>query len=126
MTAAERAAVDQAMRASPLDLCSDLEIERPKLLAMLGAVPLTVLKDRVRELRPMFVGPDPASRTVYQAGELAPCDLWFPTVDIDLGHGPAGRPPALVMVCGYSRNLDAVLLPSRQGPGPAHRALGVA
>lgn len=39
MTAAERAAVDQAMRAASLDLGSDFAIERPQLPAMLGAVP---------------------------------------------------------------------------------------
>ena len=38
---------------------------------------LTVVKDRVRELRPLFVAPDPASRTEYRPGELARCDLWF-------------------------------------------------
>ena len=75
---------------------------------------LTVLKDRVRELRPLFTPPDPASRTTYQPGELAQCDLWFPPVDIPLGHGQVGRPPVLVMVSGYSRVMDAVLLPSRQ------------
>ena len=32
---------------------------------------LTVLKDRVRELRPVYLPPDPASRTVYAAGEVA-------------------------------------------------------
>ena len=30
---------------------------------------LTVLKDRVRELRPAYLPPDPASRTAYAAGE---------------------------------------------------------
>lgn len=77
---------------------------------------LTVLKDRVRLLRPQYLPPDPASRTSYAAGELAQCDLWFPPVDIPLGFGQVGRPPVLVMVCGYSRWLDAVLLPSRQAP----------
>jgi transposase len=77
---------------------------------------MTVLKDRVRELRPLFVPPDPASRTAYAPGELAQCDLWFPPVDIPLGCGQAGRPPVLVMVSGYSRWLSAVLLPSRQAP----------
>lgn len=77
---------------------------------------LTVLKDRVRLLRPQYVPPDPASRTSYSAGELAQCDLWFPPVDVPLGAGQAGRPPVLVMVCGYSRWMSAVLLPSRQGP----------
>jgi transposase len=33
---------------------------------------LTVLKDRVRELRPVYLPPDPASRTAYAAGEVAP------------------------------------------------------
>jgi hypothetical protein len=35
---------------------------------------LTVLKDGVRELRPAYL-PDPASRTAYDPGELAQCDL---------------------------------------------------
>lgn len=77
---------------------------------------LTVLKDRVRELRPVFTPPDPASRTVYQPGELAQCDLWFPPVDIPLGFGQVGRPPVLVMVSGYSRVIAARMIPSRQSP----------
>lgn len=77
---------------------------------------LTVLKDRVRQLRPQYIPPDPASRTTYATGELAQCDLWFPPVDVPLGCGQVGRPPVLVMVCGYSRWVSAVLLPSRQAP----------
>lgn len=76
----------------------------------------TVLKDRVRELRPLFRPPDPASRTIYQPGELAQCDLWFPPVDVPLGYGQAGRPPVLVMVSGYSRWISARMIPTRQGP----------
>ncbi len=75
---------------------------------------LTILKDRVRELRPLFARPDPASRTVYQPGELAQCDLWFPPVDIPLGFGQVGRPPVLMIVSGYSRVITARMLPSRQ------------
>ncbi len=75
---------------------------------------LTILKDRVRELRPLFAPPDPASRTVYQPGELAQCDLWFPPVDIPLGFGQVGRPPVLMIVSGYSRVITARMLPSRQ------------
>jgi DNA-binding XRE family transcriptional regulator len=56
---------------------------------------LTVLKVRVRELRPLFAPPDPASRTEYLPGELAQCDLWFPPADVPLGAGQAGRPPVL-------------------------------
>jgi hypothetical protein len=36
---------------------------------------LTVLKDRVRELRPLFLAQDPATRTENRPGELAQCDL---------------------------------------------------
>lgn len=75
---------------------------------------ITVLKDRVRALRPLFLPPDPVSRTVYQPGELAQCDLWFPPVDIPLGYGQTGRPPVLVIVAGYSRMITARMLPSRQ------------
>ncbi|MET1004335.1 MAG: IS21 family transposase, partial [Propionibacteriaceae bacterium] len=77
---------------------------------------LTILKDRVRLLRPLFVPPDPASRTAYAPGELAQCDLWFPPVDVPLGAGQFGRPPVLVMVSGYSRWLTALMLPSRKAP----------
>jgi len=77
---------------------------------------LTVLKDRVRRLRPEYLPPDPASRTAYAPGELAQCDLWFPPADVPLGAGQVGRPPVLVVVSGYSRWLSAVLLPSRQAP----------
>jgi helix-turn-helix resolvase-like protein len=61
---------------------------------------LTILRDRVRELRPAYLPVDPVSRTVYQPGELAQCDLWFPPVDIPLGYGQGGRPPVLVIVSG--------------------------
>ncbi|MEU1593102.1 IS21 family transposase [Streptomyces sp. NPDC005708] len=75
---------------------------------------LTILKERVRELRPAYLPADPVSRTVYEPGELAQCDLWFPPVDIPLGYGQAGRPPVLVMVSGYSRMITARMLPSRR------------
>ncbi|MFG2199926.1 IS21 family transposase [Kitasatospora sp. NPDC048715] len=74
---------------------------------------LTILKERVRELRPAYFPVDPVSRTVYSPGELAQCDLWFPPVDIPLGYGQTGRPPVLVMVSGYSRMITARMLPSR-------------
>jgi transposase len=77
---------------------------------------LTVLKDRVRELRPVYLPPDPASRTAYVAGEVAQCDLWFPAIEVPVGFGqtrPASRLPVLVMVTGYARWLSARLIPSR-------------
>lgn len=75
---------------------------------------MTILKERIRELRPAYVPVDPVSRTTYQPGELAQCDLWFPEVDIPLGYGQTGRPPVLVMVSGYSRVIAARMLPSRR------------
>lgn len=75
---------------------------------------ITILKERVRELRPAYLPVDPVSRTVYQPGELAQCDLWFPPVDIPLGYGQHGSPPVLVLVSGYSRVITARMLPTRQ------------
>jgi transposase len=77
---------------------------------------LTVLKDRVRVLRPYYLPPDPASRTEYDPGHRVQCDLWFPPASIPLGAGQAGSPPVLVMTAGYSRMRWAVMLPSRQAP----------
>jgi transposase len=77
---------------------------------------LTVLKDRVRELRPVYLPPDPTSRTAYQAGEIAQCDLWFPAITLPVEFGQtrqAPRLPVLVMVTGYARWLCARLIPSR-------------
>ena len=79
---------------------------------------LTVLKDRVRELRPAYLPPDPASRTSYVAGEVAQCDFWFPPIRLPVGFGQvrtARQLPVLTMITGYSRWLSAVLVPSRQG-----------
>lgn len=75
---------------------------------------MTVLKDRVRELRPLFLPPDPAGRTTYRPGELAQWDLWFPAVDIPVGQAQTGRFPVIVGVLGYSRVAAARMIPSRE------------
>ncbi len=75
---------------------------------------LTVLKDRIRELRPVYLPADPASRTAYQAGEVAQFDLWFPAIEVPVGFGQtrtATRLPVLVMVTGYARWLAARRIP---------------
>lgn len=80
---------------------------------------LTVFKERVAELRPVYLPPDPASRTSYVAGEIAQCDLWFPPIDLPVGFGQVRRPvqlPVLTMITGYSRWLSAVLIPTRSSP----------
>jgi len=77
---------------------------------------LTLVKRRVALLWPLFLPPDPAQRTEYDAGQIGQCDLWFPPAEIPLGFGQVGSPPVLVMVAGYSRWLSAVMIPSRQIP----------
>ena len=65
---------------------------------------MTVLKKRVAELRPVYLPPDPASRTAYVAGEIAQFDLWFPLITLPVGSGQtrtAKQLPVLTMVCGY-------------------------
>ena len=44
---------------------------------------LTILKDRLRQIRPEYVGIDPADRTTYEPGEITQCDLLIhePSVD---------------------------------------------
>ena len=77
---------------------------------------ITVLKERVAELRPVYLPPDPASRTSYEPGEIAQCDFWFPPISLPVGAGQvrtATGLPVLVMVSAYSRWLTARLVPSR-------------
>jgi len=78
---------------------------------------ITVLKERVAQLRPVYAPPDPAGRTAYVAGQIAQCDLWFPPVSLSVGFGQvrtAKQLPVLTMVTGYARWLSAVLIPSRR------------
>jgi transposase len=101
-----------------------------ELLAVYPRMPATVIAERigwtrsirvfsgrVAELRPVYLPPDSASRTAYVAGEIAQCDLWFPPIQLPVGFGQVRKPaqlPVLTMVCGYSRWLLAMLLPSRR------------
>lgn len=80
---------------------------------------ITVLKERVAELRPVYLLPDPASRTSYEPGGIGQCDFWFPPIHLPVGFGQVRRPallPVLTMVTGYSRFLSALLVPSREAP----------
>lgn len=76
---------------------------------------LTILKDRIRMIRPEYAGVDPADRLVHEPGQAAQMDLWFPEPRIPVGFGQAAMLPVLVMTLTYSRFLSAVMLPSRQG-----------
>lgn len=116
-------------RAPAGSVVDEVEPRIRELLAIYPRMPATViaeriewsysirtLSERVRELRPVYLPPDPASRTTYQAGEIAQCDFWFPDVEVPVGSGQvraATQLPVLTMVCGYSRWASAVLIPTR-------------
>ena len=76
---------------------------------------ITILKDRVRQIRPEYAGVDPADRIVHEPGAAAQMDLWFPEPRIPVGFGQAAMLPVLVMTLTFSKFLAAVMLPSRQG-----------
>jgi transposase len=116
-------------RAAKATLADGFEPRIRELLKAFPSMPATVigervgwpysirtLSGRVAELRPLYLPPDPASRTSYDAGELAQCDFWFPDIELPVGFGQsrtAKRLPVLTMASGYSRWLSAVLVPSR-------------
>src|SRR5438034_8236006 len=80
---------------------SAVDVVEPQIRELLGEFPtmpatviaerigwdrgITILRDRVSELRPLFVPPDPCQRTTYSPGELAQWDLWQPDALIPLG-----------------------------------------
>jgi transposase len=111
---------------------SAVDVVEPRVRELLGSWPdmpatviaerigwtrsVRVLRDRVAELRPAYLPPDPCSRTIYEPGEVGQCDFWFPDIEVPVGFGQtrtATRLPVLVMVSGYSRWLSALLIPSR-------------
>lgn len=75
---------------------------------------LTTLRDRVRQIRPEYVGIDPADRVTYEPGQITQCDLWFPETKIPVGRGQERILPVLVMTLAFSRFLCATMIPSRQ------------
>ena len=94
-----------------------VDVVEPRIRALLATCPtmpatviaervgwtrgMTVLSERVRELRPIFLPPDPASRTGYVAGEIAQHDFWFPDIELPVGFGQTrtGKQlPVLTMV----------------------------
>jgi len=115
-------------RAGKQSLVDAVEPEVRKLLVLDARMPatviaerlgwehsITILKDRIRLIRPEYAGVDPADRLVHEPGQAAQMDLWFPEPRIPVGHGQAAMLPVLVMTLTFSRFLAAVMLPSRQG-----------
>ena len=111
---------------------SIVDVAEPRIRELLAAYPqipatviaerigwqnsVRVLSGRVAELRPLYLPPDPAGRTVYLAGEIAQHDFWFPPVELPVGFGQvrsAKQLPVLTMITGYARHVDGLLIPSR-------------
>jgi transposase len=74
---------------------------------------ITWFRDNVRRLRPEHRPPDPADRLVWEAGDAAQCDLWFPPQRIPLEDGTARLLPVLVITAAHSRFMLARMIPTR-------------
>ena len=75
---------------------------------------ITVLRERVAELRPAYQVPEAFGRTEYKPGELCQWDLWFPDYEIPVGHGQTAVLPVLVGVPCYSRWILARMIGSKE------------
>ena len=75
---------------------------------------ITWFRDNVRRLRSQYRRPDPADRLVWEPGDAAQCDLWFPPRRIPLEDGSSALLPVLVMVAAHSRFTVARMLPTRR------------
>jgi transposase len=81
---------------------------------------ITILRDRVAELRPLFVPPDPCQRTSYAPGELSQWDLWQPDVEIPVGFGQHDKLWVVSGASGFSRLHGGWMVATRA----AHDVLG--
>jgi transposase len=71
-------------------------------------------RENVQRLRPQVRPVDPADRLVWEPGDAAQCDLWFPPRKIPLEDGTARLLPVLVITAAHSRFVVARMLPSRK------------
>ena len=79
---------------------------------------ITILKDRLRVIRPEYAGVDPADRIVHEPGEAAQMDLWFPEPRIPVGFGQAAMLPVLVMTLTFSKFLSVLYAPKLRSEEP--------
>lgn len=77
---------------------------------------LTVLRERVAQLRPLYVPLEAFGRSEYRPGELAQWDLWEPPVDIPVGFGQTAQLRVIVGVPCFSRLLLARMIGSKETP----------
>ena len=97
------------------------------LLAETPDMPATVLAERVgwegsirwfsenvKRMRPEHRPVDPADRLVWEPGDAAQCDLWFPPRKIPLEDGTTKLLPVLVITAAHSRFVTARMIPTRK------------
>ncbi|WIY84262.1 IS21 family transposase [Propionimicrobium sp. PCR01-08-3] len=70
-------------------------------------------RDNVSRIRPEYQPRDPADRIVWEAGDAAQCDLWFPPRKIPLENGMASLLPVLVITLAYSRFVLGRMIPTK-------------
>ncbi|KQP67830.1 transposase [Microbacterium sp. Leaf288] len=98
-----------------------------ELLAETPDMPATVLaervgwtgsirwfRDNVKRLRPEQRRIDPADRLVWEPGDAAQCDLWFPPRKIPLEDGTSKLLPVLVITAAHSRFVTGRMIPTRK------------
>jgi hypothetical protein len=74
---------------------------------------ITWFRQNVKRLRPEHRKIDPADRLIWEPGDAAQCDLWFPPRKIPLEDGTAKLLPVLVITVAYSRFILARMIPTR-------------
>ncbi len=75
---------------------------------------ITWFRDNVRRLRPEQRPVDPADRLVWEPGDAAQCDLWFPPAKIPLEDGSRVLLPVLVITPAHSRFVLGRMIPTRK------------
>ncbi len=76
----------------------------------------TILKEHLREVRPLFLRTRTYQRTIYLPGELAQCDLWEPREEIPVGFGQYRRGYVVTCTLCYSRLGAGTLIFSKEAP----------
>jgi hypothetical protein len=71
-------------------------------------------RDNVKRLRPEHRPVDPADRLVWEPGDVAQCDLWFPPRKIPLEDGTSKLLPVLVITAAHSRFVTGRMIPTRK------------
>jgi hypothetical protein len=75
---------------------------------------ITWFRENVKRMRPEHRKIDPADRLVWEPGDAAQCDLWFPPRKIPLEDGTARLLPVLVMTLAHSRFMTGRMIPTRK------------